>query len=54
MKKFYLIVAATFAALFSTSCSSREIVIDKQLPAGNIVFERVVNDTVHVHQELRG
>ena len=43
-----LIVALTFI-----SCSQKQISIDKDIPAGNIVFERMVNDTVYLHQELR-
>lgn len=54
MRKFCLIVVAAFAALMSFSCSPKSVVVDKQLPAGNIVFERILNDTVYVHQELRG
>ena len=51
MKRFYLLVVALFGAM---SCVSDKVVIDKELPAGNIVFERMVGDTVYVHQELRG
>ncbi len=54
MRKIYLIIAVAVAALFSTSCTPKNVVVDKELPAGNIVFERLVNDTVYVHQELRG
>lgn len=54
MKKIYLLVVALFVAFASISCADDKIVIDKELPAGNIVFERIVNDTVYVHQELRG
>ena len=54
MRKIYLIIAVAVAALFSTSCTPKTVVVDKELPAGNIVFERMVNDTVYVHQELRG
>lgn len=54
MKKFYLIVAVAISALFSTSCSPKTVVVDDEIPAGNIVFERIINDTVYVHQELRG
>ena len=54
MKHFYLIVLAVFAATVSACSPSSEVVVDKNLPAGNIVFERMVNDTVYVHQELRG
>ena len=54
MKKIYLFVVVVATALCAISCSCREVVIDTQLPAGNIVFERIVNDTVYVHQELRG
>ena len=54
IKLFYLAVVALFAALSTTSCTEPKVIIDKELPAGNIVFERIVNDTVYVHQELRG
>jgi hypothetical protein len=54
MKRFYLIILAAFAAALSACSPSGEVVVDKNLPAGNIVFERMVNDTVYVHQELRG
>ena len=40
--------------VFWASCTGREIKVDKDLPAGNIVFERMIGDTVYVHQELRG
>lgn len=45
---------AAAAALISACCSQEGVVIDKNLPAGNIVFERMVDDTVYVHQGLRG
>ena len=54
MRKLYLIIAVTFVALCSFSCSPKTVVIDDQVPAGNIVFERILNDTVYVHQSLRG
>lgn len=53
MKRICLMIAAA-AALISACCSQEGVVIDKNLPAGNIVFERMVDDTVYVHQELRG
>lgn len=54
MKRFYLIILAVFVAAIYACSPSGEVVVDKNLPAGNIVFERMVNDTVYVHQELRG
>lgn len=54
IRQFCLVVVATVVALFSFSCAPKTVVVDKELPAGNIVFERMVNDTVYVHQELRG
>ena len=54
MRKIFLIVAVAVSALFSTSCSPKTVVVDDEVPAGNIVFERILNDTVYVHQELRG
>ncbi|MBR2025806.1 MAG: hypothetical protein IKA07_01580 [Alistipes sp.] len=54
MRKLYLIIAVTFVTLCSFSCSPKTVVIDDQVPAGNIVFERILNDTVYVHQSLRG
>ena len=54
MRKFYFAIATAFVALCSIACTPKTVVVDKELPAGNIVFERIVNDTVYVHQELRG
>ena len=54
MKRVYLAIVAAIAALSFTSCSQHEITIDQNIPAGNIVFERISNDTVYVHQDLRG
>ena len=54
MRKLYSIILVTFVALCSFSCSPKTVVIDDQVPAGNIVFERILNDTVYVHQSLRG
>lgn len=54
MKRFYLIILAVFVAAIYACSPNGEVVVDKNLPAGNIVFERMVNDTVYVHQELRG
>lgn len=54
MKHLHPIILAALAAVL-VACNQRgEVVIDKNLPAGNIVFERMVGDTVYVHQELRG
>ena len=41
---------------FLASCAGRSAVqpvIDAGIPAGNIVFEKMSNDTVYVHQDLR-
>ena len=54
MRKFYFAIAAAFVAFCSISCTPKTVVIDDQVPAGNIVFERILNDTVYVHQSLRG
>lgn len=54
IKLFSFVTAIIITPLFFGACSRGEIVVDKELPAGNIVFERLVNDTVYVHQELRG
>ncbi len=54
IRQFCFVAVATIAVLFSFSCTPKNVVVDKELPAGNIVFERMVNDTVYVHQELRG
>lgn len=50
MKQYLLFIIS--AALF-VSCSEREMVIDDDIPAGNIVLEKISNDTVYVHQDLR-
>ena len=54
MKRFCLIIIAAVAAVISACNADRGVIVDKNLPAGNIVVERMVNDTVYVHQELRG
>jgi len=54
IRQFCFVAVAAIAVLFSFSCTPKNVVVDKELPAGNIVFERMVNDTVYVHQELRG
>jgi hypothetical protein len=54
MRNFYFAIAVAFVAFCSIACTPKTVVVDKELPAGNIVFERIVNDTVYVHQELRG
>ena len=54
IKKIYLIIVAVLAGLYSISCTPKEVIVDDQLPAGSIVFERMLNDTVYVHQQLRG
>ena len=54
MRTVYLAITTLFAAFFVTACTPKEVVVDDQLPAGNIVFERMINDTVYVHQSLRG
>ena len=54
MKKISLFAIGVLLLLGAISCDSNKIIIDKELPAGNIVFERMVGDTIYVHQELRG
>ena len=54
MRKIYLIIALISIVFCSTYCTSKTVVVDDQLPAGNIVFERIINDTVYIHQQLRG
>ena len=54
MRKFYFAIAAAFVAFCSIACTPKSVVVDDQVPAGNIVFERILNDTVYVHQSLRG
>ncbi len=54
MREIFTTLAVAFVALFCTSCAPKEVVIDDGIPAGNIVYERTINDTVYVHQQLRG
>ena len=54
MKNIYLFAVGALALLGAISCTNDKVVIDTELPAGNIVFERMVGDTVYVHQQLRG
>ncbi len=54
MREIFTTLAVAFVALFCTSCAPKEVVIDDGVPAGNIVYERTINDTVYVHQQLRG
>ena len=53
MKKVLVAVILLFS-VSTMSYSRSPIRVDDRLPAGNIVFERVVNDTVYLHQDLRG
>lgn len=53
MKKVFVAVILLFS-VSTMSYSRSPIRVDDRLPAGNIVFERVVNDTVYLHQDLRG
>lgn len=53
MKKVLVAVILLFS-VSAMSYSRSPIRVDDRLPAGNIVFERVVNDTVYLHQDLRG
>ena len=48
-----MIIMAAIAAVLVSCSTDGGVVVDKNLPAGNIVVERMVNDTVYVHQELR-
>lgn len=54
MKRIKVIIMAAIAAVLVSCSTDGGVVVDKNLPAGNIVVERMVNDTVYVHQELRG
>ena len=54
MKQFYLSAIIAVFTLSFGSCSEPTVTIDQNIPAGNIVFEKIVNDTVYVHQDLRG
>ncbi|MBQ9893331.1 MAG: hypothetical protein IJM35_09295 [Bacteroidales bacterium] len=49
MKKLIILLSLVICL----SSHARGIKVDNRLPAGNIEFERVSNDTVFVHQELR-
>lgn len=54
MKQLYLLATIAISALSLGACSEPKVTIDQNIPAGNIVFEKIVNDTVYVHQDLRG
>jgi hypothetical protein len=49
MKKLLILLSLVICV----SSNARGIKIDNRLPAGNIEFEKISNDTVYVHQELR-
>lgn len=42
-----------FAGLMFAGLSASALTVDADLPAGNIVFEKIDGDTVFVHQDLR-
>lgn len=46
-------ISLILVAVTLVSCSGRDIIVDNDIPAGNITFERMSGDTVYVHQELR-
>jgi hypothetical protein len=52
MKFHSLISIATFTFVSLLSCSRDNLTIDNQLPAGNIIVEKISNDTIYVHQDL--
>ena len=52
MKFHSLIGIATFTFVSLLSCSRDNLTIDNQLPAGNIIVEKISNDTIYVHQDL--
>lgn len=54
MRKSYPIIVIALTALCYLSCAPKGVVVDDNVPAGNIVYERILNDTVYVHQQLRG
>ena len=54
MRKSYPIILIALTALCYLSCAPKGVVVDDNVPAGNIVYERILNDTVYVHQQLRG
>ena len=49
MKRIKVIIMAAIAAVLVSCSTDGGVVVDKNLPAGNIVVERMVNDTVYVH-----
>jgi len=58
--RLHLLLASLAAAICLMGCNRQSssktgdtIMIDKDIPAGNIEFERISADTVYVHQELR-
>ena len=53
MKSLFISIIVLFS-ISTVMFSKSPIKVDDRLPAGNIVFEKVVNDTVYIHQDLRG
>jgi len=45
------LLSAVVAAVLSTQASA--LVVDGDLPAGNVVVEKIEGDTVSLHQDLR-
>ena len=53
MKKSSVLFASLMAGALSAFMSFGEVSVDDQLPAGNIVFDRIEGNAVYVHQDLR-
>ena len=54
MKLHITFILGFLVFLSSPLHSKSDIRIDDRLPAGNIVFEKIINDTVYIHQDMRG
>ena len=54
MKLHITFILGFLVFLSSPLHSKSDIRIDDRLPAGNIVFEKFINDTVYIHQDMRG
>ena len=54
MKLHITFILGFLVFLYSPLHSKSDIRIDDRLPAGNIVFEKIINDTVYIHQDMRG
>lgn len=54
VKRHQILCMVALMLLPSVLYSRSAVRVDDRLPAGNIVFEKIVNDTVYVSQDLRG